>query len=295
MNRFEFGLLVASLRNDLHWTQQILAERSGVSLPVIRNLERGGRKQLTDDILVSLADGLHLTSMERMEFMFAASGVPEMDLPRKPGEDPAEKFDPGSFLKRSGEQIARIPLPVFVTDAFCDIVLVNHLLIEYYGLPAELLKNADSVIGGFNQMRYVFDPQSNFAQVFSIDNFERQAMLNIHYFRRRTMRMRSKPYFTKLLDELLKTEKYPAFERCWRKILFEELDDFATPFHKVYPDYDFSFMLVESLFALTPCGELYMHQILPATRQTAELLRDIFKRTGAGYELFAPFPDKRKL
>ena len=49
MNRFEFGSLVASLREDMRWTQMELAEKSGVDVSAISNIERGARKTLLKD------------------------------------------------------------------------------------------------------------------------------------------------------------------------------------------------------------------------------------------------------
>jgi hypothetical protein len=97
-----------------------------------------------------------------------------------------------------------------------------------------------------------------------------------------------------LLREFLDNKKYPSFERCWRKILFEGYDDFSLPIQRSEPTDEHSFVAVESLLALTPYGELYMHQILPLNRRTAERIEKISKKVGEGYEQFAPFPDKRK-
>jgi transcriptional regulator with XRE-family HTH domain len=295
MNRYEFGALVASLREDMRWTQLELAEKSGMDVSIISNIERGTRKTLLkDNILVKLADGLHLTSMERQEFLFAASGVTEIDAVRKENDYDKEKFNPKSFLKEMGEHIACITLPVLITDAFCDIVLVNNCLIEFYGAPINLLQNANEIIGGFNTMRYIFDPLSNFPDIIGDDSWERLALVNARYFRRRTLRVRSKPYFSALLNELLNNKKYPSFERCWRKILFENHDDFSMPIQRSDANDSHSFVAVESLLALTPYGELYLHQILPLNRKTAKRIDKILDKVGEGYHQFAPFPDKRK-
>lgn len=295
MNRCEFGALVASLREDMRWTQLELAEKSGVDVSIISNIERGARKTfLKDNILVKLADGLELTSMERQEFLFAASGVTEINVVRKEDGREKEKFNPQLFLKELGEHIACITLPILITDAFCDIVLVNNCLIEFYGAPVNLLQNAGEIIGGFNIMRYIFDPLSNFPEIISDDSWERLALVNARYFRRRTLRVRSKPYFSALLAEFLNNKKYPSFERCWRKILFENHDDFSTPIHRSDPEYAHSFVAAESLLALTPYGELYLHQILPLNRKTAKRIDNILDKVGEGYRQFAAFPDKRK-
>jgi transcriptional regulator with XRE-family HTH domain len=295
MNRFEFGTLVASLREDMRWTQLELAEKSGVDVSAISNIERGARRTLLkDNILVKLADGFQLTSMERQEFLFAASGVTELEAVRKENSRERKQFDPQAFLKEMGEHIACITLPILVTDAFCDILMANYCMIDFYGVPTALLENANNIIGGYNLMRYIFDPLSNFTEIISGDSFERLALVNVHYFRRRTLRVRSKPYFSSLMAELLNNKKYPSFEKYWRRMMFEDYDDFVLPIKRSTPDYNHSFVSVESLLALTPYGELYIHQILPLNQKTAQRIDKITNKVGEGYALFSPFPDKRK-
>ena len=295
MDRFDFGILVASLRNDMRWTQLELAEKSGVDISVISNIERGARKTLLkDSMLLHLADGLLLTSLERREFLFAASGVTELDAVRKENNREQKHFDPDTFLKEIGEHIACITLPVLVADAFCDILLANHCLLDFYSAPPALLENANHIVGRYNLMRYIFDPLSNFQEIIGDDSFERLALINVRYFRRRTLRVRSKQYFSSLMTELLNNKKYPSFESYWRKMMFEGHDDYCTPIKRFGPDYDHSFVSVESLLALTPYGELYLHQVLPLNKKTAKRIKKITDKVGEGYTLLSPFPDKRK-
>ncbi|MBK7452804.1 MAG: helix-turn-helix transcriptional regulator [Anaerolineales bacterium] len=297
MNRFEFGRLVASLREDMRWTQFELAEKSGVDISAISNIERGERRTLLkDNMLVKLADGFHLTSMERMEFLFAASGVTETEKVRNEDVPAKKRFNAKAFIEETGRRIARIAMPAFVTDAFCDILAVNHCVIEFYNVPKELMQNGNSVIGGYNEMSYVFQANSNFPDIIGNDSLERLALINVRYFRRRTLRVRCKPYFSILLNEFFDNKKYPAFERCWRRILFEDIDDFALPIHRSPETVSaHSFVSTETLFALTPYGEIYLHQLVPLNRKTAERMAKISKKVGEGYELLAAFPDKRKL
>ena len=105
--------------------------------------------------------------------------------------------------------------------------MANYCAIEFYQFPPEFMKNTATNISGFNEMRVTFDPVSNFLDGASVEDQERQFALNIRYFRRRTMRVRSKPYFGKLLNELLDVNKYPNFGIQWQKSLCEEHDDFA--------------------------------------------------------------------
>ena len=75
MNRKEFGELVATLRQDLGWTQFQLAEYSDLDEAVISQIERGVKKYFEPDLLFQLANTLQLTSLERHEFVLAAGFV----------------------------------------------------------------------------------------------------------------------------------------------------------------------------------------------------------------------------
>lgn len=295
MDRFEFGALVASLREDLRWTQFELAEKSGVDVSVVSNVERGARRSLSkDNILLKLADGLQLTTLERQEFLLAASGVQEYDVVRHEQDAAGGAFDAQAFIEELGENIGRIRLPAFVTDSFCDIILANHCLLEFYQAPPSLFVDAEDAIGGYNQMRYVFHVDSNFTSLIGPHRMDEFALLNARYFRRRTLRVRSKPYFSALIREFFDNKKYPYFEKCWRKMVFESQDNYTIPFETPNEESDFAIVAVDSLLALTPYGELYLQQILSLNEKTAKKIETIMQRTGQGYVKMTPFPDKRK-
>ena len=121
----------------LRWTQLELAEKSGADVSAISNNEHGVRKiLLNDNLLLKLADGLQLTSMERQGFLFSSSGVPESAIVRKESHRSKTQFDPAAFLKELGEHIGCLTVPALVTDSFCDILLANQCALEYYNTPA---------------------------------------------------------------------------------------------------------------------------------------------------------------
>jgi transcriptional regulator with XRE-family HTH domain len=295
MNRFEFGMLVASLRDDMRWTQLELAEKSGVDVSAISNIERGSRRNLLkDDILIHLADGLQLTTMERQEFLFAANGVKETNVVRKESHRSKTPFNPESFIKETGEHIGRIPSPILVTDSFCDVLLANHCALEYYKTPKTLMDEVHQAVDGYNMMRYVFHAHSTFQDVYKDGEWEMQALINLRYFRRRTIRIRHKPYFSALFKELLDRKKYPSFERHWRKMLFESFDYYSVPIQKPDPESTNAIVGLETQFAVTPYGELFWQQIVPMNQKTTKRFEKIMAEVGEGYMQFAPFPDKRK-
>jgi transcriptional regulator with XRE-family HTH domain len=295
MNHQEFGALVKSLRDDIRWSQAELAERCEVRQPLIDRIERGEyRSLLDDDVLVKLATGLQLTSLERREFLIAASGISEMEMMRPEIGGKSIQFDIKSYLSDVGSYISRITLPVFVTDSFCDILLANRCAVAFYEPPEALMAQAGKAVGSYNQVHYVFHRDSNFRELSGEWDWDRLAMVNVRHFRRRTLRFRSKSYYSALIKQLMNTRNYPYFERYWRKVVFEIQDDYSLPVVKPKDASETAFVETESLLALTPYGDLYMHQLLPLNKSTERRFRSLLQKVGSGYQAFAPMPDQRK-
>src|ERR1051325_11756531 len=84
MNRKEFGQLLATLRQDLDLTQFELAEFADVDEAVISQMERGVKKHFEPELLFQLANALQLTTLERREFLLAASGLDQKYIVRQP-------------------------------------------------------------------------------------------------------------------------------------------------------------------------------------------------------------------
>ncbi len=66
--------LVRGLREDAGITQEELAERSGLSVRTVSDVERGLRKRLYQDTAERLADALALSDQERVQFIDVARG-----------------------------------------------------------------------------------------------------------------------------------------------------------------------------------------------------------------------------
>ncbi len=69
---WEFGIRLRSCRRSAGLSQQELAERSGLSVRTISDLERGRTRFPYQDSLARLADALGLRSPARAEFIAAA-------------------------------------------------------------------------------------------------------------------------------------------------------------------------------------------------------------------------------
>jgi transcriptional regulator with XRE-family HTH domain len=297
MNRLEFGALVAALREDMRWTQAELAEKCDVDVAVISNIERGERRGLLKDgLLLKLAVGLQLTTLERREFLFASSGFSENDVLRPQNEINPTDFDSLGALANLRATVASLRSPAFVTDAYCDVLLANRCASEFLQVPRPLLETAASSTGGYNLLRILFHPEANYRARVGAD-WERQALLNLRFFRRVSLRYRTKPYFSALMREFTNHKKYPLFERYWRKTLANDSDEYSgyACYSIAHPELGtLDYVGTEAFAAMTPYGELYIHTYHPANDLTARVFENIYTATGAGYDEYAPFPDKRK-
>jgi len=89
-----FARLLRQLRRDAGLSQQRLAERTGVALRTISDLERGEALTARQDTATLLADGLELTGTERASFMAVARGRASQTLRIEPSRD----ADPHEWL-----------------------------------------------------------------------------------------------------------------------------------------------------------------------------------------------------
>jgi transcriptional regulator with XRE-family HTH domain len=111
MNRKDFGELVAALRQDLGWTQFQLAEYADLDAAVISQIERGVKRFFEPELLFCLANAFQLTTLERREFIFAASGLDEKQIVRQPsGAMATDVFDAKKILGRMTPRAGRLRL-----------------------------------------------------------------------------------------------------------------------------------------------------------------------------------------
>lgn len=164
MNRRKFGQLLAALRrehrdeNDYIWTQAKIAMLANLSESLIGKIERGERVNLEPSLLSSLADVLELTSRERKEFFYAATGLEAELITRD--TTPSEKI-----LRDLLDMMSRVQLPAFIVDGYADILAFNTMILKLINPPKDLLATARFVPAGCNMLRLIFAPNSNHAEI----------------------------------------------------------------------------------------------------------------------------------
>jgi transcriptional regulator with XRE-family HTH domain len=294
MNRFDFGTLVSSLRLELGWTQSELSEQTDLPLAVISNVERGERRGLLkDNILIKLARGLQLTTLERREFILAASGLGENNNEEPEDNPKISNMEIEALVNDLAERVGYLAMPCIVTDAYCDLIMINNSAQLYYHPTQSMLKVDPGQVGAYNQMRYVFHADSPFRELQGPD-WEKASIATLRFFRRRTMRVRATRYFSDLMAHFRNEEEYPYFNRFYKRMLFDLQDDY---FHEIQIPRDekqFLYTDLSTLLASTPAGELYLHYQAPLNKHTADVFADLYRQAGVGVVRYSQFPDPRK-
>ncbi|MGE5462907.1 MAG: helix-turn-helix domain-containing protein, partial [Syntrophothermus sp.] len=218
MNRRDYGELVAALRQDLGWTQFQLAEYAGLDSAVISQIERGVKRFFEPDLLFCLANALQLTTLERKEFIFAASGLDENQIVRQPSEAMAtDGFDARKILERMISLVGQIRTPAYLCDVFGDVVAANNMMLGLYDVTPSMIDSAARLPGGYNTTRLNFGRDS-LSRMQILDHWDDYALNAMRAFRESTLRYRAWPYFKYLIKVFRNPSEFPFFDRYWKLV-----------------------------------------------------------------------------
>src|SRR5919108_1142479 len=157
MKRTEFGELFAALRQDLGWTQFQLAERADIDVAVISQIERGVKKHFEPELLFQLVNAFQLTTLERRDFLLAASGLDQKQIVRQPSATTAtDVFDVRKVLDKMVELTEQVRLPAFLSDVYGDVIAANNIILSFFRLPPEFVSLADRIPAGYSTVRFNF-------------------------------------------------------------------------------------------------------------------------------------------
>lgn len=294
MNRKEFGELVAALRQDLGWTQFQLAEYAELDEAVISQIERGVKKYFEPELLFHLANALQLTSLERHDFVLAASGLDEKQIVRQPSAITAtDVFDAAKILEQMVALTADIRVPAFLLDVYSDVIAANKMVLAFYNVPPSMMETAAQVPGGYNTTRLNFG-RDLVGRKHVVDNWDHYALNSMRSFRENSLRYRASPYFKYLMKSFRNAKEYPFFDRYWKLVSSTEQDKEMRVDHFSYRHNVFGHLkyIASMTTAVTSFGNLFLVQNLPLDEHTDEVFTELKRRTGTGVVRFAPWPEK---
>lgn len=293
MNRKEFGQLLAALRREMGWTQFQLSEIADIDEAVISQVERGVKRHFEPELLFSLANALQLTTLERREFLLAASGLDRNQIVRQASANvKTDVFDVSKVLQRMVDLTGEIRLPAFLGDVFGDVIAANLMMLAFYNIPPAMFENAAEIPGGYNTARINFG-RDLVGRNHTADNWEQYALNSMHAFRVNSLRYRAHPYFKYLMKAFRNPVEYPFFDRFWKMVSSTEQDreanvDYFSYTHPVFGRLNY---VASTITAVTSSGELFLIQNVPLDEHTDRIF-DQLKDAGTGAVRFAPWPQK---
>ena len=294
MNRKEFGQLLATLRQDLDWTQFQLSEYADLDEAVISQIERGVKKFFEPELLFRLANALQLTTLERREFFLAASGLDQSQIVRQvSAATSTDVFNVRRALDKMIELTGQVRLPAFLADVYSDVIAANTIVLSFFKVPPFYLESADQVPGGYNTTRFNFG-KDLIARNHVGSNWESYALNSMSAFRENSLRYRAKPYFKYLMKIFRNPIDYPLFDRYWKMVSSVEQDNAANIDYFSYLHDEFGEIkyITSATVSITSFGELFLIQYLPLDEHTSQVFEQLAQQAGPGAIRFAPWPVK---
>jgi len=294
MNRKQFGLLLATLRQDMDWTQFRLSEYAGVDNAVISQIERGVKKFFEPDLLLRLANALQLTTLERREFFLAASGLDNSQLVRQPSMGTAtDTHHPGKILEKLLGILRQVRAPSFLNDVYGDVIAANTAVIRFFNIPASMIESAPHMPGGFNAMRMTFGNEL-VGRTHVSENWDAYAMSSMRSYRDSTLRYRAEPYFKYLMKTFRDPSKYPLFDRYWKRVSSVEQDKImnSDTFEYDHESHGHIKYLTTGITTTTAFGELFLTTYLPLDNHTKDVFDGLLMDGGDSVIRLAPWPEK---
>ncbi len=294
MNRKEFGELVAALRQDLGWTQFQLAEYAELDEAVVSQVERGVKKHFEPNLLFQLANALQLTSLERHDFVLAASGLEEKQIVRQPSAITAtDVFDATKILEQMVALTGNIRVPAFLVDVYSDVIAANKMILAFYDVPPSMVETAATIPGGYNTTRLNFGRDLVGRKIVT-DNWDHYALNSMRSFRENSLRYRASPYFKYLMKNFRNAKEYPFFDRYWKLVTSTEQDkqmkvDHFSFRHNIFGPLKY---IASMTTTVTSFGNLFLVQNLPLDENTDEAFAQLKLKAGTGVVRFAPWPEK---
>lgn len=294
MKRKEFGELIAALRQDLNWTQSQLAEYSDVDDAVISQIERGVKKYFEPHLLFQLANAFQFTTLERREFLLAASGLDQKEMVRQPSAGMlTDVFNVRKTLEKMIDLTGQVRLPAFLWDVYGDIIAANNIIISFFNVPPEYVEKAGQIPGGYNVCRFSFG-KDLVARSLVIENWDQFALNAMRAFRENSLRYRAQAYFKYLMKIFRNQNEYPLFDRYWKTVSSTEQDkevntDFYSYHHGKFGEVKY---MSSSIVSITSFGELLLVQYLPLDASTSQLFEQLAQNVGQAATTFAPWPVK---
>ena len=267
----KFGKICASLRHDKFnpiegrvWSQQDLADASGLPVRLIGQIERGERAYLEDDIFECLAAAFNFTALEKRRFLSLKTHSLDEEGAKKTG-------DYSKVITNMGVEIDAIQQPALLHDGLHRIVAINDSCKKIYGLTQVYFDSApESDPTKFHLNRLIYDPSSPLRQIYN-DQIEAIELQGVVYWKYLSLPYRHTQMFVDIQKKLLVS--YPRFAQLWNSLAHEPIEENRVGLlrnletkHPVFGDLKYA---VISNQMDSEIDELFLILLIPTSAKTA--------------------------
>ncbi len=276
MERKMFGKVVAALRKEQmdfdsgnNWSQERLAEETGLTTRIIGKIERGSQVRLDKAILQDLAQAFKLTSLERREFFAMASEISDESIVRS-------DLNHQEVFARLWGTLGTLCTPAFLMDSFGDLVGANRAVLDFHRLNWVQLEAVRCAAGNVNLLSLLLAPDAPLRRVMG-PGWNAIALANMRQWRVMTLRYRHTARFRNLFATL---SAYPDFQMLWaasRKRVEDDNSRLRSHFyqHGVYGPVAYT---VFTNASLSNYGDLYLATFVPRNRDTGAVFQNLAEK-----------------
>jgi transcriptional regulator with XRE-family HTH domain len=287
MDKKDFGQLVATLRKesrnefDEPMTQYDLAELARIPLITLQKIEQGRQVNIKPDILLNLANALHLCSRATQTFFLASLGIKDIQTIR-----PIATAQ--TVLAELIQTLSHLQNPAYILDGFGDIIAINPGGLAVLNLETSHL-HAPHLLSQHNINRFLFSPEFENLHTIMGEIQSASARRTVMLYKLWTLKLRHHWYFQRLLPEL---NRYPVFRQHWQSPSFHDED--------IYVQYNFINLKHQNLgslkflsnptHAITTQGDLYLFSLQPLDLHTGEVSLQLAQKLGTKTIRVASWP-----
>jgi len=287
LDKKDFGQLVATLRKesrnefDEPMTQYDLAELARIPLITLQKIEQGRQMNVKPNMLMNLAEALHLNSRATQTLFLASLGIKDVETVK-------QTVAPEDVLADLTQVLSQLQTPAYVLDGFGDILMINPGGLAAFSLePSDL--HAPHLLSQHNINRFLFSPEFDNLHNLVGDSQSTSARRTVVLYKLWTLKVRHHWYFQRLLPEL---NRYPVFREHWQSPAFHD-EDIYVEYNTItlkHPELGVLNMLASPTHAITPEGDLYLFSLQPLDAPTADACFQLARKHGTQPIPVAPWP-----
>ena len=273
MEHEAFGRIVAALRKEQidyasgrRWSQQKLAEETGLTKRIVSKIERGRQARLDGEVLQELARAFKLTSLERREFFAMASRLSDKTFVRA-------DLNHEEVFEKAWSLLDTLCSPAFLMDPFANIVGINRAMVAFHGCNLAQINAAKAATEGVNLLTLLLAPDAALRQVLG-HGWHSIALDIMRQWRAMTLRYRHTERFQKLYAAL---SAFPDFHMFWSvsRHRVQDVNSHLRSYvytHKMHGPVGYTVFTNSSL---SDYGDLYLSTYVPQDRGTVDLFQEL--------------------